>query len=317
MFLYSNIVCMKNLEKNLFNKGFAKGNLAILSPEDLQELQSILKNMRQKEMDNNLISAKDVVRVLGKDKRLDKIIEKILLNSEIKNTLDIASGKNYALHADCSARFSDPDDKGLYIHQDAVGETSFSFLVTDQAEGTTTCIPGSHLLVPLKNYRIAEYLSWASSRLLPFTKFFLSPLKGFAGEYYFFFNRLFHGRLTGNKKNTQISLMFNFYPVGLPENKQMVEILRQKVLKIKDNYKNIESDYLKELISPETYKKNIDTFNKLDERTPISLSLISFFNFLKSPMFYFSALIKVLILEIIFCPIYALRVLKKIKRKFT
>ena len=308
---------MKNLEKNLFNKGYAKGNLAVLSPEDLEELRSILKNMRQEEMENNLISATDSVRILGKNKRLDKIIEKILLNSEIKNTLERTSGKNYALHADCAARFSDPNDKGLYIHQDAVGETTFSFLVTNQTEGTTTCIPGSHLLVPFKNVRIAEYLSWYSSRLLPFTKFFLSPLKGFAGEYYFFFNRLFHGRLTGNKKNTQISLFFNFYPVGLPENKQMVEILRQKILKLKDNFKNIESDYLKELISPETYKKNIDTFNKSDERTPVSLNLISFFNFLKSPVFFFSALIKILVLEIIFWPIYFLRVLRKIKRKFT
>ncbi len=308
---------MKNLEKNLFNKGYAKGNLAVLSPEDLEELRSILKNMRQEEMENNLISATDSVRILGKNKRLDKIIEKILLNSEIKNTLERTSGKNYALHADCAARFSDPNDKGLYIHQDAVGETTFSFLVTDQTEGTTTCIPGSHLLVPFKNVRIAEYLSWYSSRLLPFTKFFLSPLKGFAGEYYFFFNRLFHGRLTGNKKNTQISLFFNFYPVGLPENKQMVEILRQKILKLKDNFKNIESDYLKELISPETYKKNIDTFNKSDERTPVSLNLISFFNFLKSPVFFFSALIKILVLEIIFWPIYFLRVLRKIKKKFT
>jgi len=308
---------MKNLEKNLFNKGYAKGNLAVLSPEDLEELRSILKNMRQEEMENNLISATDSVRILGKNKRLDKIIEKILLNSEIKNTLERTSGKNYALHADCAARFSDPNDKGLYIHQDAVGETTFSFLVTNQTEGTTTCIPGSHLLVPFKNVRIAEYLSWYSSRLLPFTKFFLSPLKGFAGEYYFFFNRLFHGRLTGNKKNTQISLFFNFYPVGLPENKQMVEILRQKILKLKDNFKNIESDYLKELISPETYKKNIDTFNKSDERTPVSLNLISFFNFLKSPVFFFSALIKILVLEIIFWPIYFLRVLRKIKKKFT
>ena len=307
---------MKYLEKKLFDKGFAKGSFVILSPEDLEELRTILKIMRQEEMESNLITAQESLHILGKNKRLDQIIEKILLNGEIKKTLEKTSGKNYAMHADCAARFSDPDDKGLYIHQDAVGETTFSFLVTDQKEGTTACIPGSHLLIPFKNVRIAEFLSFASSRLLRFTKFFLSPLKGLAGEYYFFFNRLFHGRITGNKKNTQISLFFNFYPVALPENKEMVEVLKQKTLKLKDNYQNINSNYLKNLTSHEIYKKNIDIFNKSDERTPISLNLLSFFNFIKSPIFYFSALIKILILELIFWPIYVLRIVTKLKKKF-
>ena len=96
----------------------------------------------------------------------------------------------------------------------------------------------------------------------------------------------------------------------------MVEILKQKTLKLKDNYQNINSNYLKNLTSHEIYKKNIDIFNKSDERTPISLNLLSFFNFIKGPIFYFSALIKILILELIFWPIYVLRIVTKLKKKF-
>jgi putative 2OG-Fe(II) oxygenase len=316
LFYYIVITPMEDLEKNLFKKGFVKGNHQVLSPENLNELQSILISLRQQETDDGSKKLVDKIMLLGKNSRLDLIIEKILTNEVIKNTLKKALGENYLLRPDCVARFSDANDSGMYIHQDALGETSLAFLVTSQDEGTTAVIPGSHLLIPVKKMRFAEYLSWASPRLFKFTKYFLKPLKGLGGEYYIWFNRLFHGRLNNNNKNTQISLILSFFPVAHPQNNEIVESFKKEILKLKGKHENINSNYLKDLISYEIYKRNIDIFNKSNKKIPLCLNFYSLANSLKSPVSYFSALIKVLLLEIIFWPIYILRGLSKIKKIF-
>ena len=305
---------MNNSKNEIYQKGYTKGKEKILNDIELNNLNKILVDIKTKETKDTVLSDNISINLLGKNSELDKIIEKILTNESLKKNLECILGEKYVLRADCVARFSNSDDDGMYIHQDGYGETSLTFLVTNQENGTTAVVPGTHLLVPFKKARIAEKLSWSSPKLQKLTKYFLKPLKGFAGEYHIWFNRIFHGRLKSIKDN-QISLIFSFWPLAYPENEQLSQMLKNALNKI--NYNNINSNYLKNLVSDEVFVKNYNEFknSSLKEKTPVGLSLYSFLNFLKFPSTYLIALSKCLILELICWPIYFLRLYRKIKSK--
>lgn len=296
--------------------GYAKGADELLKTDELLKLNSIIADLKNDQIkENSFLSSdkeKNLLPFLGKNKELDEIISKILANKKIKKIIESVVGKNYILKFPPVVRFSDEKDKGMYFHQDSAGETSFTFLLTDQKKGTTALIPGSHLLLPMK-LKGVEFSSWVSPKLQMLTKYFYTPLSGLAGNYYFWFNRCFHGRLRSSTK--QASLMFSFLPVGHPKNIEILDNLEDKI-KNDINFNKIDSLYLIDLLSTTKFRKNAELFNNLpsiEKEIPICLGYNSFSRFALNSISFFSALIKVLTLELIFFPVYFFRILKKNK----
>ena len=123
---------MSSVTANILRKGIAKGNSNLLSEIELSELESlILKNI-------NSSSKKDEVfkNIVGIDRRIDQLIEKILNNLEIKKTLGKLLGEDYLLRH-ISVRYNEPNDKGLPMHQDSFGELSLTVLLNNQQKGST------------------------------------------------------------------------------------------------------------------------------------------------------------------------------------
>ena len=62
---------------------------------------------------------------------------------------------------------------------------------------------------------MAQKVSWNSLKFINITKHFLTLANGNAGDYYYFFNRTWHGRLPGNSNKTKLSLFFDFLVIVL------------------------------------------------------------------------------------------------------
>ena len=131
------------------------------------------------------------------DKKAFKIIEKILRNKNLKNILKRLLGTNYKLR-DCSLRRSLPGDKGLYLHQDGIGETNLTIILSDNPNGNgSTCfLPGSHLI----KTRMKEWDIETPPFLVRTINFVLKKTPGKIGDGYLFFNRTWHGRSINKSK---------------------------------------------------------------------------------------------------------------------
>ncbi len=291
---------MSSVITNIMKKGIAKGNSNLLSEIELVELERlILKN-------KNIYLKKDEVfkNIVGIDHRIDQLIEKILNNLEIKNTLSKLLGENYLLRH-ISVRSNEPNDTGLPMHQDSHGELSFTVLLNNQQKGSTFFFPGSQLFPTNRN--LAQNVSWGSIKLINLTKYFLFTARGNAGSYYYFLNRTWHGRLPGESKNTNLSLFFAFFPVSAKRKDLITEDLEYNS---KIENKLITQPTLKKMISRQNYKLAIENYENNKENLSLSMRVNNFKNIFKN-IFYFAYLsIKILFLEIIFFPIKLKRILK-------
>ena len=153
---------MSTLVNNLLKKGIAKGQSEILFSDEIKELENLIL----KSKDQHLKKGEVVQNIVGIDKKIDGFLEKILINPEIQNTLLKILGKNYFLRH-ISARYNEPNDKGLALHQDAIGEASLMVLVNDQLDGSTFFFPGTQLIP--SNKHTATRVSWNSLRLTKIT----------------------------------------------------------------------------------------------------------------------------------------------------
>ena len=284
---------MHSILKNLLKKGVVKGNSQILSEIELKELESLINknckdSLKQLGVFNNIV---------GIDKRIDELLEKIISNQEIKDILLKLLGKNYLLRH-VSARYNKPDDKGLAMHQDSLGEVSMTILVNNQTEGSTFFFPGSQLIPSNKN--LAEKVSWNSLKLIILLKFFLIAASGKAGSYYYFFNRTWHGRLPGKKNNTNLSLFFAFFPVSA----------NRKYL-ITDDYEYnskfeldlIERPNLKKILSRKNYNFALENFKKVKNADSLSKKINKINIILKNVFYFIFVILKLFFLEIVFFPI--------------
>ena len=290
---------MSSVTANILRKGIAKGNSNLLSEIELSELESlILKNI-------NSSSKKDEVfkNIVGIDRRIDQLIEKILNNLEIKKTLGKLLGEDYLLRH-ISVRYNEPNDKGLPMHQDSFGELSLTVLLNNQQKGSTFFFPGSQLLPTNRN--LAQKVSWGSIKLINLTKYFLFTADGDAGSYYYFLNRTWHGRLPGKSNKTNISLFFAFFPVSA-QRKDLISDDLEYNLKIEN--KLIMQPTLKKILSRQNYKIAIENYQKNKEHS-LSMKVNNLKNIFKNIFYFMSLIIKLLFLEIIFSPISIKRFLK-------
>ena len=283
---------MTSIIKNILKKGIVKGNSQILSEIEIKELENLIKFHIKNSKEINTFN-----NIVGIDKKLDSILNKILTNSEIQDTLLKLLGENYLLRH-ISARFNEPNDKGLAMHQDSLGEVSITFLVNSQKEGSTFFFRGSQLIPSNKN--LAPRVPWSSLKCINFIKPFLYKATGKAGEYYYFFNRTWHGRLPGKSNNTNLSLFFAFFPVSA----QRVDLSQKDIeYNSKINLDSITEPNLKKILSRENYERAIENYNNTTNSKSLSMKANSYRTILNNSLFFLYMILKLFILEIIFLPI--------------
>lgn len=201
----SNNVVVDNLKKN----GFAAGVSNVLTENETQELGEIVKELFASEsnVDRKSANCPVIINLLGKNRRLDEFLEKIVSHESVKSVLFEALGHDYKIWQ-VNARRSEVGDEGLYLHQDAPGETNLAVLLTDNTtgDGATAFLPGSHKLP-----RWSSRISWSSVRLAtPWVK----PVLGKAGDIAFFFNRTWHMRFKNNSSQLRDVILISFFPAG-------------------------------------------------------------------------------------------------------
>lgn len=165
-------------------------NEIILEESDMNKLKSFLKYQFDNDIGLNVKSDTTPVidDILGRDKEIDKIIEKIILNEVFQKVTSEILGKNFKIW-EISSRISIGTDKGLSMHQDAEGQMNFWFILSDQQKpsGVTAFLPKSHLFD-----RTASKVGWSP---IAISRFFLKPLIGKEGNFAFFINKTWHARL--------------------------------------------------------------------------------------------------------------------------
>ena len=150
---------MDSIVKNFMKKGVVKGKSKLLSDSEMEELSNLILKVKEK----HLGEGQNTHNIIGINKRIDELLEKILVNPEVENTLLKVLGKDYLIRQ-ITVRYNEPDDKGLDLHQDALGETSLIVILNNQPEGATAFLQGSQLIPSKKN--LASKVSWNSLKLI-------------------------------------------------------------------------------------------------------------------------------------------------------
>ena len=294
---------MNILVKNLLKKGIVKGQSEILFNDEIKELENlILKNKVE-----NLKKGVVVQNIVGINKRIDELLEKILINPEIQNTLLKVLDKNYFLRH-ISARYNEPNDEGLALHQDAIGEVSLMVLLNDQLDGSTFFFPGTQLIP--SNKQTATKVSWNSLKLTKITNYFLMLANGKVGDYYYFLNRTWHGRTPGKSNKTKLSLFFDFFPVSAKnKNISKGELIYNSNVKSE----SITQPNLNKILSKKNYNSAVETFEKTnDTNYSLSMKASSYNIILKNKLYFIYMISKLIFMEILFFPISLKRFFKNL-----
>ncbi len=291
---------MNSIVKKLLKKGIVKGESNLLSKEEIKELEDLIVKSKGKHLKDGEVSQ----NIIGIDDRIDELLEKILTNPEVKNTLLKVLGDNFLIRQ-IFARYNEPDDQGLALHQDSPGEAGLVVLINDQPDGSTVFFPGSQLIPSEKH--LANKISWCSLKLMKIVKYFLMPAAGNAGEYYYFFHRTWHGRKPGNSNDTKISLFFDTFPVSAKRKDFLYESEYNSMI----NWDQVTQPNLKKMISRQNYNSAVEIFEKSNVATH-SLSMLSnkYDQIFKNKFYFIYIILKIILLEILFLPIRIKRLIK-------
>ena len=210
----------------LWNLGYSKVG-SILSVEEVGYLQNLLDAMMREPQPwavrwTNFDSSHYLLpplgdddqimlsNIAGRDAGMDLLLEKIMTNKHVMESLNTILGEGYKAW-ELGARRSNSIDHGLRLHEDAIGEFGISVLLNDQfdANGTTSLVPRSHRSkVSCREAGVEDYLRPS------FMKQFCHPVVGSAGDVFFFFKKTWHGRVKSRKLKSSDSLLFSFFPTG-------------------------------------------------------------------------------------------------------
>ncbi len=199
------------LKKN----GFAKLPQKVLSDQEIKEFETIIDRLHADKSISVDYSANSpsAASLIGRDERLDAMLNKILSHPEVQGVLSEVVGSDFKIW-EISTRISMDDDPGLGLHVDAVGQCNLAYLINDQTTpaGVTSFWPGSHLLSRTFIDRVGAALDWMGAY---HWKKMLTPLTGTAGDVAFFVNKTYHGRLpapaSGGKRKI---ILMGCFPVG-------------------------------------------------------------------------------------------------------
>ena len=296
---------MNTIVKNILKKGIVKGKSELLSTLEVKELEGLILKSKEEHLKKGEVFQ----NIIGINERIDHLLAKIITNSEVQNTLLELLDKNYLLRH-VSARYNEPNDKGLAMHQDSIGEFSLMVLINDQLEGSTFFLPGTQL-IPSKKHT-AEKVSWNSLKLMKITNYFLMKAVGNAGDYYYFLNRAWHGRLPGKSSKTKLSLFFDFYPVSAKRRdlSNDGEYIHRSNIK----WKSVSQPILNKIISKQNYKSALETFEKSkDMNCSLSMKANAYDTISKNKFYFTYMILKLIFMEILFIPSRLKRFFKNTK----
>ena len=292
---------MNKLIKKLQKKGVVKGQSELLFNDEIKELENLIT----KNTFENFKKGALVQNIVGINRRIDELLEKILINSEIQNTLLKVLDKNYFLRH-ISVRYNEPNDKGLALHQDAIGDLSLMVLLNDQLDGSTFFFPGTQLIP--SNKHTAKMVSWNSLKLTKITNYFLMLANGKAGDYYYFFNRTWHGRTPGKSNKTKIALLFQFIPVSAKRYREG-EFIHNSNIK----FESITQPNLNKILSKKNYNSAVETFEKTNiTNYSLSMKTNNYNIILKNKLYFVYMILKLTFMEILFFPISLKRFFKNL-----
>lgn len=293
-------------EIQLFKKqGFVKFSSSILSKKESEKLSVIVKKIYMSMPKNHPDSVRDLAvagirRLPLHNKEILNLINKIVCHSSVKIFLADILGKNYKIWQ-INFRISESNDRGLYIHQDGLGEISMIINLDDNfdGEGATAVLPASHLL---KKSQLKLKIKMPRFFTNLFSILF-QPLLGVKGDIFFLSNKTWHGRFSNLSQENRSVLIVGFLPQGyycddgkLPENfikKNSKLYISHLLAKLSDYKKGVRCD-IRETYNIYTsfdhgYSMHIENCNYLnDKQRPIKLTLtvyfIRFVMFLSSPL---------------------------------
>lgn len=294
---------MSSIVKNLMKKGITQGESNLLSTIEIKELENLILKSKDEHLKKGAFQ-----NIVGIDERIDELLEKILINPEVQHTLLKLLGKNYYLRH-ISARYNEPDDNGLAMHQDSHGELGLMILVNEQLNGSTFFFPGTQLIPSEKH--MAQKVSWNSLKFINITKHFLTLANGNAGDYYYFFNRTWHGRLPGNSNKTKLSLFFAFFPVSA---KRKDLSLGEDTYTSKIKWELVSQPNLMKIMSKQNYNSAVEILEKENYATnSLSMETNNYKQIFKNKFYFIYMIFKLIFLEILFFPI----IIKRFFKKFT
>ena len=251
----------------------------ILLEEDRLKLKKFLKHQFENKINLNLKSDNTPVinNIIGRDKEIDLIIQKIVLSDTFINITKEILGENFKIW-EISSRISIGTDRGLSMHQDAKGQMNFWFILSDQLKpsGVTAFLPQSHLLG-----RIASKVGWSPINI---SRFFLKPLLGKDGDFAFFINKTWHARLPNLSGEDNFTLAIGMFS-------------QDSDFSGNNQYLNINLDHLDKL---KRYLINNNLSKGEQETYCMKIEKINKFN------------LKIFILNILFFPINFLRKIKNL-----
>lgn len=210
----------KKLLNNLKSSGFVNIG-AVLSSKEVIELSILSKKAFEEEREKNqkgIKSSNYIPKNSGTEGllflpqynlRIAQLIDKTLKSKSVSFVLKNVLGPSYKIWH-INFRRSSPNDRGLYIHQDAPGETNLCILLSDNKKGSgaTVFLKESHLVkTTMKQWEIE-----LPPIMLKWLRFIFTPLTGKAGDVAFFFNRTWHGRFRNNENHCFDVILISFLP---------------------------------------------------------------------------------------------------------
>lgn len=149
-----------------------------------------------------------VVDILGEAPELDKVINSIFENPNVKKVLHFLHGDSYKI-TQVNIRQVVQGDPGLNFHQDTDGETGMGIFLEDRPdeEGSTVFIPGSHYWP----FKIRELFVYPRIFIPIIPKRWRAGATGKAGDMYFFINRAWHGRPALKRSKVSTAILISIF----------------------------------------------------------------------------------------------------------
>jgi putative 2OG-Fe(II) oxygenase len=196
-------------------QGFLGLGTSLLSSEEVNKLSELIN----KEFEATTDSHSDcqdtgmncIVNLLEQVPYSEIVVNKVVSNPLIRELLEEVLGVGYKVWS-VGARRSFSGDRGLYLHQDGVGQVNMFISLDDNltGEGSSILLPSSHLIkTSMKKWKVE--MPPALLNLLPFM---FERLSGLRGGVSIFSNRIWHGRSRNSSSLDHDILTIGFFPAG-------------------------------------------------------------------------------------------------------
>lgn len=143
--------------------------------------------------------------------QITRLIDKIVSDRDFQTFLLEILGDGCKIW-DISFRRSNPGDRGLYLHQDGVGQVNMAICLDNNQGGigATALLPSSHLVAR----SIRDLRAEVPPIILNWFSFLFVPLAGKRGDVAFFSNRTWHGRFANFSDTAHDVILIGFFPKG-------------------------------------------------------------------------------------------------------